>query len=290
MSGASNRGGRDLWSLIEAEHETSTVSTSSAAVVLFTGDQSCGKSTIIQSFLKPNVTKEPKPTFALEYSFARKKAASNNPAGKTVAHIWELGGEINNPGFYDIAITPRTITDASIAICIDLSKPQNVFLTLKTHMDLLKNMIRRRISELQTMEASSPIIQALRNYAARPLGEHVDTSKLKLFELPIFFISTKFDLFKNLPLQDRRLVYQIIRFFANYYGATIITSSNDASQKDTLRGIISNICFQNTIKTIYEVAPEKPLFVSPGQDTFESILLGNKGASESDSKVCDDVL
>jgi dynein light intermediate chain 2 len=272
---------RDLWSVMANERLGNKDNSRTTGVILFLGDFGCGKSTIIQSFLKPSVTKEPKPTFALEYSFARKKTAGS--VGKSVSQIWELGGEINNPGFLDVPLSARGICDSSVVICCDLSKPQNIFMALKRHFDLLKTVIRKRISEFQVNDQISQIAM-LREYAARSLGDHPDANIIKMMEVPVFIIPTKFDLFKNIPLNDRRLIYQIIRFFAHYYGANILTSSNDASQKEVLRGHLSSICFQTPLKAMCDTAAERPLLMSAGSDSFESILLMLKG-TDGESKV-----
>ena len=97
MSSNGSSKGSDLWSIIANERNVNAkddVSKSTTSIILFVGDAGSGKSTLIQSFLKPTVTKEPKPTFALEYAFARRKvttSGSTSTTGKTVAHIWELG-------------------------------------------------------------------------------------------------------------------------------------------------------------------------------------------------------
>ena len=274
---------RDLWSLLARDVKLTTSASSAAssneAVVLVVGDFKAGKSTIIQSFLKPNAGKEPKPTFALEYSFARKKSASS---GKSVAHIWELGGEISDPGFLQVPITMRTLNDAAILICCDLSKPQNIYSTLKYYYENMKQIIRQYIADMQRLSWDTKISQ-LRQYASRPINEgtHPDSQKLRLLEIPNFIILTKYDVFKNLPLADRRLVYQIVRFFAHYYGASILTYTSDANQKESFRTYFSSICFQTPLKSIYEVSSDKPLFVSHGNDTFENILLGRKGIDDN---------
>ena len=272
---------RDLWSLLARDAKLTTTATaaSHAAVVLVIGDFQAGKSTVIQSFLKPNAGKEPKPTFALEYTFARKKSASN---GKTVAHIWELGGEISDPGFLQVPMTLRTLNDTSIVICCDLSKPQNIYSTLKYYYEHLKQIIRQDIAEMQRLSWDNKI-SLLRQYASRAINEggHPDSQKLRLLEIPNFIILTKYDIFKNLPLADRRLVYQIIRFFAHYYGASILTFTNDSNQKETFRNCFSSICFQTSLKSMYEVSSDKPLFVTHGNDTFENILLGRKGLDDN---------
>ena len=279
MSKTSSGEERDLWSLLSREKKLSSVPTSSnESVVLVIGDGKAGKSSIIQSFLKPNAGKDPKPTFALEYSFARRKSAST---GKTVAHIWELGGEMSDPGFLQVPITLRTINDSSVVICCDLSRPQNIYSTLKYYYEHLKLIIRQDISDLQRLERDHQVTP-LRQFASRPLsdGNHPDTQKVKLLEIPSHIILTKYDLFKNIPLTDRRLVYQTVRFFAHYYGASVLTYSNDSNQKESFRGYFSSICFQMPLKSLYEMTPDKPLFVTHGNDTFENILLGRKGADE----------
>ena len=295
--------GRDIWSLIAEEKKaqkkkygSSNMSASHTSSVLFLGNQGSGKSTIIQSFLKPTVTKEPKSTFALEYSFARRKISSSSSSsssssgsvGKTVAHIWELGGEMSlEAGFLDIPLSTRSICEASAIICIDLSKPQNIFSSLQKHFEMLKTVIRKRIGDLNASDDNKSQIQSLRDFSARLLNaNHIDGNKMRAVEIPCFLIATKFDIFKNLPLQDRRLVTQVMRFFAHYYGAHLLTSSSDASQKESLRSTLSSICFQTPLKTGCEVLPEKPLSISPGSDSFDSILLGGPAkGNDGDAKV-----
>ena len=283
MSKAAPSSDRDLWSLLARDVKlttsTGSAASSNEAVILVVGDFKAGKSTIIQSFLKPNIGKEPKPTFALEYAFARKKSASS---GKSVAHIWELGGEISDPGFLQVPITLRTLNDASIVICCDLSKPQNIYSTLKYYYEHIKQIIRQYIADMQRLSWDAKISQ-LRQYASRPINEegHPDAQKLRLLEIPNCIILTKYDSFKNLPLADRRLVYQLIRFFAHFYGASILTYTNDSNQKENFRNYFSSICFQNSLKSTYEVSSDKPLFVSHGNDSFENILLGRKGIDDN---------
>ena len=84
----------DIWTKLGREPIIDNQSSESLdCTTLLVGDSGSGKSSIWQSFLKPTLTKEPKPTFALEYSFARKKVAVSVPGvapAKNLAHIWEL--------------------------------------------------------------------------------------------------------------------------------------------------------------------------------------------------------
>ena len=67
----------DIWSKIESEPIDAEADLTETTV-LFVGDSGCGKTTLINSFLKANSSKQPKPTYALDYAFARKKNSSSS--------------------------------------------------------------------------------------------------------------------------------------------------------------------------------------------------------------------
>jgi GTP-binding protein EngB required for normal cell division len=77
----------DLWTKLEAapvasSGENAGDGAGTDTTTVFVGESGCGKSSLIQTFLKPTANKDPKPTFALEYNFARKKVtgqASSEP-------------------------------------------------------------------------------------------------------------------------------------------------------------------------------------------------------------------
>lgn len=114
----------DIWSKLDREPIAVEEETGLDTTVMFVGDSGSGKSSLIQSFLKPTVNKGPKSTFALEYSFARKKSSTGN--AKCLAHIWELGGDIYEPGLLEVPLSQRCFASASIVVVVDLSKPHNV--------------------------------------------------------------------------------------------------------------------------------------------------------------------
>jgi GTPase SAR1 family protein len=74
----------DIWTIIEKEPITAAIETTLNSSLVFAGDFSSGKTTLINSFLKPKDSKETKPTIALDYNFARKVVGNV----KTVANFW----------------------------------------------------------------------------------------------------------------------------------------------------------------------------------------------------------
>lgn len=250
---------------------------------LFVGDSGSGKSTLIQSFLKPSVTKEPKSTFALEYNFARKKAGSGSGMGgeRSVAHIWELGGDIYEPKLLEIPI--KTLSNLSVVIVCDLSKPQNAMSSLLRWIGLVRDVVNKRIGELKATNA--PHAATVRDNAMKSFREHQrDGTRVRPCEVPLYIVANKFDSFKGLGSAERRQVYQCLRFVAHYNGATLVTASSaDLSLKESFRSLCNTICFGSSLKSMCETSVEKPLAVTVGRDDFENIMLGNSSGSGGDS-------
>jgi GTPase SAR1 family protein len=272
----------DLWARIESE-PIELDSDLSETTVLFVGDSGCGKTTLINSFLKANSSKQPKPTYALDYAFARKKNSSGSGQGKSVAHIWELGGDIKEPGLLDVPISARNIKTLSIVICCDLSKPHNILMSLRQWIKLVREVISRKTAEHNTAHPESPFEMdeaRIAQYAAHP-----DERIVSLSKVPVYVVATKYDIFKDMGSVERRAASQILRFACHYYGATLATtSSNDAGLRENFKVFINGVCFRTGIKQCHDVHHERPLHITCGKDTFESILLGSRspdGAPES---------
>ena len=148
----------DVWAKLEADPGLQQICNDSDGgdmTVLFVGDAGSGKSSILQSFLKPNVNKDPKPTFALEYNFIRKKQVGTTAASKSVCHIWELGGDIFEPKLLEIPLSLKNIGHTSVAITVDLSKPQNIVPSLLKWISYVKDIVNRRVNEILSSASGS---------------------------------------------------------------------------------------------------------------------------------------
>ena len=236
---------------------------------LFVGDSGCGKSTLINSFLKPNVSKEPKPTFALDYNFARRKAS----AAKSVAHIWELGGDINEPRLLEVPLTPSALAFTSVVVVCDLSKPQNCLASVLKWVKRVQDVVSLRLRDLQSTD--KPAADKVKETAEKKYRGHAgaDDKRVRPCEVPLYIVANKYDKFREVPpvwqpfggsptwcsspvmschltvacrlqvaLADRRSLVQVLRFVAHYHGATLVTTSCvDAALKDSFRSFMSGI-------------------------------------------------
>jgi GTPase SAR1 family protein len=290
MARASKAVAEDLWTKLEAlpvaptssqgqsfgggDNEGSTVDTTT----VFVGDSSCGKSSIIQAFLKPTANKDPKSTFALEYNFARKKASSGS--SKSVAHIWELGGDIYEPRLLDVAISTRNLATTTLVVCCDLSKPQNAFSSLKKWIALLRDIVKNRLKELKVLNPSEA--EAMRERAISQYEDNTnDRARAKPCEVPIVIIATKYDVFKSRSISERRAIMQVIRCVAHLHGASIFTTSTESGMKENVRNILNSICFRTLPRSSLDVAIDKPVAVSAGKDDFAQIILSSLSESSS---------
>lgn len=282
---SSSSGAEDIWTKLQRQQQskdlTSAASTAEPSEnenrvvnthLIFLGDQSSGKSTLIQTFLKPSGgAKETKPTIALDYNFARKTA--NNV--KYIAHIWELGGDLIEPRLLEIPVTKASLPSAAAIICCDLSKPHNVVVSVLRSLSALKEIVKKRSDEIQA--TSAPLLAEHRERLQTPYKSHADANRVRTLDIQTVIIANKADSLRTLPASERRGLLQMLRFIAHYFGAHLIaTSSNDVAARENYRNLINNLCFSTNMRPLSEVSDnsDKPLAVSRGQDTFDAILLG----------------
>ena len=294
----------DIWGLAEAGHvgnESADAGKSGnynvaisengevSSTLLVVGDSGCGKSTLLQSFLKPNVTKEPKSTFALENSFARRKNAERN--GKSLVHIWELGGDIYEPKLLNIPLTVSTLPNAAIIICLDLSKPQDCFLSMKRWVSLVREHISTKYAELRAGGSQSQTIaNEMKETALAAYGSStgLDSSRVRVCEVPILFVANKNDQFRSKhSSSDRRSLLQVLRFAAHYHGASlVVTSMNDSNSKEVFRMLMNQYCFGVAMKPVCDVTADRTVVVTAGKDSFTNILTDKSAGktAEEDAK------
>ena len=81
-------------------------------------------------------------------------------------------------------------------------------------------------------------------------------------------IGNKYDLFKTLPIIERRSIIQVMRMFAHYHGASLLTSSlSEPSIKDHYRHAMDSICFPTL--SVPTPAPSQPSNIQ-GDNTVEN--------------------
>lgn len=143
----------DLWSKVvieKEEHGTDKNNSSEDFTILFLGEKSSGKSSIISKFLEK--TEGITASTALEYTYGRRiKRFSTNQA-KDIVHTWDLVANINSnseedltviQNLVDITITPQFIQNTVIALVVDLSKP----IALLDKLLIWFEIIRKRVED-----------------------------------------------------------------------------------------------------------------------------------------------
>lgn len=268
----------DVWQLAEESDELSSLS-DNASTIFVLGDSGCGKSTLIQSFLKPNSSKSPKPTFALDYNFARRKNVANDGKSKSLCHVWELGGDIHESKLLDVPLNPDELVDTAVLIVLDLSKPQNCTASLNKWLSIMRSRIDMI---MRGFVANNEQFEAMNGILSSKFNEHEDKSRILLFPLPVYVICNKLDVLRTQPVSDRRSLLQALRFITHSHGGTILATSNtESAQRDQFRSLMNSIAFQVNSKSMCEVSEGKSLYVSAGKDTFMNILLAINTGKEN---------
>lgn len=223
------------------------------------------------------------------YYSADGKSGSGN--GKTVAHIWELGGDnIHEPKLIELPLSQKLIRSSAVVLCVDLSNPAQIIATSSLWIKNIYDIVLKRLGK----SAAGPSISAsVRNPAYK---DHVDENKVNPCEIPFYIFANKFDAFKTMAQGDKRFILQILRFIAHYHGATLVaTSAVEPSMKESFRAVLTAINFRSfssgssSGKVSYETNVDRPFYISAGQDSFENILLGSRSERDSGLKVNDGI-
>jgi dynein light intermediate chain 2 len=245
------------------QHETYT---------LFVGQKQAGKSTLITAFHNPTKEDVPKPTVALEYLFARRSTAANQP--KDVAHIWELGGGLRLSALVSVPITPRTVGKAVVAVVVDLSQPQNLVYSISQWLQILRQRADECLAELRTNDpaAADAVLQAA---SARFPDDHPDRSAVRPLPIATLIVANKLDVFRDQDQVQKKTTFQMLRFVAHHHGAALLTvGAKDKMSQNNLRTQLTSLLFSSSSgkSSKKEVGPEKPIVVPAGSDSFEDIF------------------
>lgn len=280
MSRSKGSEAEDIWSKLQRNPPpvASEANDTSGSSLVFVGDLGCGKSTLIQTFLKPSAAKDTKPTIALEYNFARK--TTNN--SKSVANIWEIGGDLVEPKLMEIGITVRNLPTAVVVIVCDLSRPHNLARSLLQAIGHVRTIAKNRAAELQATNVN--LLNEVREKLAAPYKGHPDEARVRPLDITVCIVANKHDLFKSLPSADRRNVMQVLRFVAHFFGAHLITASSaEAGQREAYRGLITALAFNSAIKPVCELNPDKLVYITKGADSYQKIFNEHAVAGEADT-------
>eukprot|EP00794_Sanderia_malayensis_P008191 gene8191-9069_t len=215
--------------------------------MLVCGSAESGKTSIILRFLDRD--EKPKPTVALDYTFARRAKGHNMASNlKDVCHIWELGGGTSISQLVEVAITPKNISNLSVVMVLDLSKPNYLWQTQEVLMKQIRSCINRAIKEASKEEPNISKVQNGKTW------ERIGVNHTEL------------------EPEKKKMLCKTLRFLAHKNGATLQFSSNKIDNLSSkTRFIMGNLAFHTNVGKSLSTDHNKPLMINVGQDKFDEI-------------------
>ncbi|VDQ09089.1 unnamed protein product [Trichobilharzia regenti] len=232
---------QSVWDIAVQQNKSKPAQGNVETTIIFAGNRQSGKSTIINRFLEKDET--PKPTLALDYTFGRKGT-------RAVSHIWELGGGSKLSDLIDVLITPNNILLVVIT-------------SLNLHLILVVDL-SNRLRQKNVTHIQNTLNENLRK---RISSTHPDVELLNPFPLPLTFLGTKYDIFRQ-----QNLISKTIRFLSHYYGASLyFTSIREDELLKKTRILLNHIAFGGKITFNEQMKTGKPLAIPVSMDSFSNI-------------------
>ncbi|XP_050441539.1 cytoplasmic dynein 2 light intermediate chain 1 [Adelges cooleyi] len=221
--------------------------------LLVLGNKNSGKTTLIHRFF--DKSEKPKPTLALEYTFARRSGKS---LAKDICHVWELGGDAVFKNLLSVIIGKTEGRCLSIVLVLDLSK-------LNTIWNTLDNLLEEVFSQLKSL----PKIE---NFNQIDIQNNDDKQYMTPLQVPLIIVGSKYDVYQNYEPAKKRIVCQSLRYVAHTYGASLLFySTNEAILVKRAKEVLSHYGFGTSYSKNYVQDSNKPLFIPAGTDSFDSI-------------------
>ncbi|XP_031552377.1 cytoplasmic dynein 2 light intermediate chain 1-like [Actinia tenebrosa] len=235
--------------------------------VFVIGSKNAGKTSVILRFLDRD--EAPKSTTALDYTFGRKAKGHN--IAKDVGHIWELGGGTFLSKLIDIPISQQSIRTLSVAIVLDLSLPNELWVTMETLLSQVKSRVNKVLEELARKNPG--VVNEMKKNAWKKFGDdHPDKSLVEPFPIPLAIIGGKYDIYQDFDPEKRKMISRTLRFIAHSHGAHLqFFSTKSESLTGRVRGLMGHLLFHTSLSKSVSVDHNKPIIVPAGLDTLSQI-------------------
>ncbi|KAJ3242581.1 Cytoplasmic dynein 2 light intermediate chain 1 [Chytriomyces hyalinus] len=261
---------KDIWNLALKLKKGSSAAAADEGVettIMVVGNKQTGKSSLIHRM--QNKDDIPPPTSALEYRFAR----STRGTIKDVAHIWELAGGTHLTDLIDVPINESNIHLTTFVIVLDLSEPAEALPVLEHFLDKIQMRAKKVLDGLEARGSKRP--KGLRAFALKKYGsDHPDISSDAMYicPVPIVIVGAKYDLFRDMEPEKRKLLCKTLRFLAHTQGATLVFANlKDETSCAKVRRILNHHAFRSNPLQELSHDYNKPLVITAGQDTFSQI-------------------
>lgn len=269
---------RTIWELIRdskaPELEEAATSVRQANIV-FLGAKQSGKSTLKQAYMFKEKNEVPRPTVALEYKYTRSFTAMSHR--KEVSHFWEVGGGRTFARTLETCMHGHNVHDTLCILAADLSAPQEMCESLLFWLGELKTRTQECLRKSPRIHGKS-VHRLLQEQVDEIFNGNPDARSVKPMAVPIVIVGTKYDLIKDNPPSELKLISQALRAIAHYHGASLVyTSRKQRSSLQHVRQYISRHIMQkaHNKKAAVSDDPNNSIIMPAGRDAFSKI--GNPG-------------
>ncbi|XP_058978620.1 cytoplasmic dynein 2 light intermediate chain 1-like [Musca domestica] len=230
--------------------------------VFILGSKNVGKTTAINSFFDREET--PRPTLALDYSYARKTAAVQ----KQICHIWELGSLDRQ--LAEVPLRSQGVENLSCIIMVDLSQPQRLWCDLKESYEILRNYC----DKLMVSKGDDDVSEREDKMRQRVKKDHVDLATLNVMPFPVIIVGGKYDLYIGFEPEIKKHICRCLRSMAHLMGGGLLFYSNKLQKlAKTLRDTISHLAFGSPSHPFrsHNTDYNDALSIWYGNDTWDNI-------------------
>nr|XP_045589452.1 cytoplasmic dynein 2 light intermediate chain 1-like isoform X2 [Procambarus clarkii] len=192
-------------------------------------------------------------------------------AVKDVCHLWELGGGALFTPLLATPLTARAMARLTLLVVVDLSRPDTIWSDLETLLSSLKAQVNK------TVESVSGLKESLQEEAKKRIQSHHEEGKeVKPFLVPLVIIGGKYDIFKDLEPEGKKLICRALRYVAHTHGASLhFFSAKDAGLIKKSMELLSHYAFGTTESRSLAQDYNQPLIIPAGTDSLATINMND---------------
>eukprot|EP00347_Sterkiella_histriomuscorum_P003178 403365291 len=258
--------GNDLW-ILAAQKVQEQLSISQEKTVVFVGEKSSGKSSLISKFLDEPVKDDMKETTALDFRYGTRIKDEK----KQKVNIYELGGGRIVANLLAAPLTAFHISNSAVCIVLDLSSPGGAIDSLQYWIAVIREHSQKAIEELQ--KTNPKVFQMMQQRVQERFEKHDDRNKINVSMVPIIVIGSKFDIFANqYESVKKRQLCLALRYICHQNGCDLVFASvKEKLPSQLFKAMITRHVFDSNLQAKVEKDHNQALNIYAGSDNFSSI-------------------
>jgi len=271
---------KNLWNLCKLEKEKEKKDTNKVELndigiessIFLAGSSGGGKSTLISSIFDKNSSNVSSHSLLLDYTYRHNNRTKGLNSLKDTLHIWELASGVMFKDFLKIPINEHNINNAVALIILDLSKPENIINEYLELIEIVHTQVDTLLKSLEKRGSRRP--KALTLYSWKKYGNsHPDKEFIHPTVIPSIIVGSKYDKFKTMESESKKLVCKILRYLGHVNGSSVIFyNQNDESMAQKCKQILFHYIYRSAApKNMTD--HNKPILVMAGTDSLKDIGL-----------------